>query len=164
MEIRGKTISYASYKKKEDSKHEKQLNDEIAHLEKDVNDTNLESLERKKSELELIRRKTVDGLIIRSKAHNMEEGGHNSKYFSNLEKRNYIDKSVFLLEKEDKSIITDPIQIKEETETFYKELYSSSYVYSEAKVRVTLCMNMKIMRSRNAWNTQTKAQVLYCIL
>ena len=125
MEIRGKTISYASYKKKEDSKHEKQLNDEIAHLEKDVNDTNLESLERKKSELELIRRKTVDGLIIRSKAHNMEEGGHNSKYFSNLEKRNYIDKSVFLLEKEDKSIITDPIQIKEETETFYKELYSS---------------------------------------
>ena len=125
MEIRGKSISYSSYKKREDNKQEKRLNDEISELENDLNDTNIYTLEAKKTELEALRKKTVDGLIIRARAQNIEEGEQNSKYFSNLEKRNYIEKSIYLLEREDNSVCTDPIQIKEETELFYKKLYSS---------------------------------------
>ena len=125
MEIRGKTISYASYKKKERNRYEKRLTEEITYLETNLNEINVHSLEEKKAELENIRNKTVDGIIVRSKAHNIEEGEKNSKFFSSLEKRNYIDKSVFLLEREDKSITTEPTQIKEETELFYKNLYSS---------------------------------------
>ena len=121
MEIRGKSISYSSYKKREDNKQEKRLNDEITELENDLNDTNIYTLEAKKTELEALRKKTVDGLIIRARAQNIEEGEQNSKYFSNLEKRNYIEKSIYLLEREDNSVCTDPIQIKEETELFYKK-------------------------------------------
>ena len=74
MEIRGKTISYASYKKKERNRYEKRLTEEITYLETNLNEINVHSLEEKKAELENIRNKTVDGIIVRSKAHNIEEG------------------------------------------------------------------------------------------
>ena len=49
LEIRGKTISYASYKKNKERKEEKTLLEEISRLENNLCDDNLELLENKKN-------------------------------------------------------------------------------------------------------------------
>ena len=56
MEIRGKTISYASYKKKTEENKEKQLQEEIDKLEKE-NNINFAFLDTKRKELYEIRQK-----------------------------------------------------------------------------------------------------------
>ena len=81
MEIRGKTISYSSFKKKKENINENKLLSEIEELQNDIRDENIETLELKKSELELLRKTKLDGMIIRSKAQYIEEGERNSKYF-----------------------------------------------------------------------------------
>ena len=125
MEIRGKTIAYSSYKKREIRKLEKTLNDEIAEIEQNIDDSNVHTLDNKKRELENIRRAKVDGMIVRSKAKYIEEGEKNTKYFSNLEKKHNTEKCMSILELDDGSIITDPDKIKQENKNFYENLYSS---------------------------------------
>ena len=88
MEIRGKSIAYSSYKKKESEKIEKTLMEEIENLEKQLSiNGNLELLEQKKGELESIRKHKIDGMIMRSKTQWSLEGERNTKYFCNLEKK-----------------------------------------------------------------------------
>ena len=45
-------------------------------------------------ELEFFRQRELKGIILRSKANWIENGEKSSKYFSSLEKRNYINKTV----------------------------------------------------------------------
>ena len=49
MEIRGKTISYATYKKKEEAKTEKELVEEIQFMEVDLKHNSVPLLERKEA-------------------------------------------------------------------------------------------------------------------
>lgn len=125
LEIRGKSIAYAAHKKKEDVRIEEILTKEISELEEDVNEDNLVILENKRIELEALRKKKIDGLIVRSRAKWIEEGEKNSKYFSNLEKRNYVEKSMTYIETDDGMIISDPEKIREQVKIFYENLYSS---------------------------------------
>lgn len=60
MEIRGKTIAYASYKKKLEKNREEELFEEIEHLEKELS-IQYELLEQKKKELYDIRQKKTRG-------------------------------------------------------------------------------------------------------
>ena len=88
MEIRGKTIAYSSYKKKESEKVENELITEIQDLEDKLNENgNIDLLQTKKEELQSIRKNKIDGMIIRSKTQWSLEGERNYKYFCNLEKR-----------------------------------------------------------------------------
>ena len=126
MEIRGKTIAYSSFKKKESEKAETNLITEIQDLEDKLNeDRNVDILQTKKDELQSIRKNKIDGMIIRSKTQWSLEGERNSKYFCNLEKRHYTDKALLTLEKNDGTITNDPIKIKNEVKTFYETLYKS---------------------------------------
>ena len=126
MEIRGKTISYSSYKKKESGIIEKRLISEIEQLEKmsNINDT-FELLESKKEELQILRKNKIDGMILRSKIQWSIDGERNSKYFCNLEKRHFTDKSFSTLERSDGQITNNPNIIKEEVLNFYENLYKS---------------------------------------
>ena len=67
----------------------------------------------------------VEGIITRAKVRWFEEGEKSTKYFLNLEKRNYIRKSVNKLVINN-TIITDPREILKEQRNFYKTLYSKS--------------------------------------
>ena len=67
MELRGKTISYSSYKKKEKENREKSLLKEINDLEKIIDSDLLQELENKKIELENIRKEKMKGKVIRSR-------------------------------------------------------------------------------------------------
>ena len=82
--------------KKEVDKNEKQLLKDIETLESD-NDlltANLQLLLDKKKELQVIRENKIKGQQVRSKLQWLKEGEKPTKYFCNLENKNFIEKTV----------------------------------------------------------------------
>lgn len=125
MEIRGKTISYASYKKKEKGKKEEELKREILMLEKRVDNGSMQILEDKKSELEQLRKEKLRGRVIRSRMQWIEEGEKPSSYFCGLESRNFTSKIIPKIEKENGEIVTNQYEILNEVKCFYEKLYQN---------------------------------------
>ena len=123
MEIRGKSISYASYKKKSLNEKESNLQLEIKTLEENLNIQNNDIVIQKKMELEASRKNRIEGSIIRSRAKWLSEGEKPSKYFLNLESRNYVNKTIPRLDVNGK-IIDNQTEILKETQKFYADLYS----------------------------------------
>lgn len=122
IEIRGKTISYAAYKKKQKNLREEQLQEEIKELEEsDV--LNLTRIELKKNELQAIRKEKLQGIMVRARLRWAEQGEKPTKYFCSLESRNYVNKTISKLIKEDGKIITKQKDILEEVKNFYENLY-----------------------------------------
>ena len=121
MEIRGKTISYATYKKKQISTQEKKLITEIEELEH-KGDKDL--LDQKKQDLIDIRQQHMNGVRVRSRAQWVDEGEKVTKYFCALENRNFISKSMTKLISNSGSILDDQEQILTEVKSFYQHLYS----------------------------------------
>ena len=74
-------------------------------------------------ELEASRKNRIEGSIIRSRAKWLSEGEKPSKYFLNLESRNYVNKTIPRLDVNGK-IIDDQTGIVRETQKFYAYLYS----------------------------------------
>ena len=124
LKIRGKTISYSTHKKKKENTKEQEVIKEIADLEKDLVQDKVAILEEKKRELLELRKARLEGSIVRSRAQWLKDGEKNSKYFCSLEKRNFIEKSCFFLQKEDGSIIFGEEDVLTYTKCFYENLYS----------------------------------------
>ena len=82
---------------------------------------------KKKSELNLIIDKRIDGYIVRSKAQVIEEGKRNSKYFASLEKKKAESKIISRLNIKDK-IITDQTDILKEEKSYYENLFSKKNI------------------------------------
>ena len=80
-------------------------------------------------ELELVR-----VAILRSKCQYYEEGEKASKNFYNLEKRNYISKTIYKLNVNGQ-IITSQKDILAEQKHFYKRIYSSRVSWSEVNCK-----------------------------
>ena len=127
QEIRGKTISYAACKKKQARQKENELRSEIKKLEDHhtINENDLVLLEAKKEELRLLRQQKIEGMIVRSKIKWIQEGERPSKYFCHLEKRNFVQKHLSFIEKEDGEVLFDQDEIVKETKDFYEKLYES---------------------------------------
>ena len=81
LEIRGKTISYASFKKKMERGKEQMLLKEINTLQNNLTDDNVKLLEDKLNQLQEIRAIKIQGMAVRSKVKWMTEGEKTSKYF-----------------------------------------------------------------------------------
>ena len=122
MDIRGKTISYSAYRKKKEKEKEDSLVKEISSLEKST-EINSDLLETKQEELENIRKEKIMGIIIRSRVRWAEEGEKPTKYFCNLESRNYINKTITKIEKDNGQTITKQEDILIEVKQFYENLY-----------------------------------------
>ena len=73
-EIRGKTISYSAFKKKNTMRKEADLEKEILLLEQSLNSENSATLAEKQHELENIRQNKLKGKLIRSKVKWIDEG------------------------------------------------------------------------------------------
>ena len=129
MEIRSFTISFAKMKAKKRKDHEKILAEEAERLQKliDVQPTadNVNYYTEIRNQLERISFDRARGACIRSKARWYEFGERSSKYFLNFEKRNYENKFITRLTRDEESCITDPKEILEEQRRFYSKLYSS---------------------------------------
>ena len=100
MEIRGKSISYSTYKKKKQKEREISLEKEIADIEQNLTHDKENILSKKQKELQDIRKHILRGQFVRSKAIWIDEGEKTSNYFLSLESRNYISKQVPKVEKE----------------------------------------------------------------
>ena len=114
-------------KKKKSRKCEEKLEIEINKLESDLGhsgDTRntLEELEYKKSCLEDLRKQKIEESVLRSKLNWMEFGEKPSKFFLNLEKRNFINRQMKKLIDEEGNAIQDK-NILFETHRFYSHLY-----------------------------------------
>ena len=82
-------------------------------------------LEIKKEELENVRKEKIKGIIIRSRVKWAEEGEKPTKYFCNLESRNYINKTISRIEKDNGQTITKQEDILNEVKKFYENLYKN---------------------------------------
>lgn len=125
MELRGKSISYACYKNKTKNNRESELIKDIKEIEEQVTESNLERLEVLNSELFEIRQDKLKGHIIRSRAQYIDKGEKPTKYFCGLEKHNYVSKSMQKLELGDGTVLNTQSEILQETENYYKNLYTS---------------------------------------
>ena len=63
----------------------------------------------------------MEGIKVRSRARWISQGEKTTKYFCNLEKRNFVSKSINSLYKYSGEKITDQTEILEETLLFYKK-------------------------------------------
>ena len=68
------------------------------------------NLQIAKADLSILRDRSVKAYILHSKVQYYEEGEKATKYFCNMEKRNYINKVIHKLNIDGK-IITDPSEI-----------------------------------------------------
>ena len=135
MEIRGKTISYSAYRKKKEKEKEDSLVKEISSLEKST-EINSDLLEAKQEELENIRKEKIKGIIIRSRVRWAEEGEKPTKYFCNLESRNYINKTITKIEKDNGQTITKQEDILIEVKQFYENLYKCQDSYENQDTEI----------------------------
>ena len=111
-EIRGIAISYASFINKKKKIYTEALKHEFMTLEMSL-DNNIDVIDRYnavKHELEKNEEEILRGVIVRSRAQWIEDGEKSTKYFFQLEKRNYKTKCIRTLMK-DKERIVDPQQI-----------------------------------------------------
>ena len=125
LEIRGKTISYASFKKRKNEQDEMRLTKEIEKFESNpnLNYADMLKLEECKLHLQELRDAKLRGMIIRSRVDWLELGEKPSNYFCHLENRNFKAKRMLFLEKENGDVIYEQDDLVEETKVFYKNLY-----------------------------------------
>ena len=126
LEIRGKTISFSSRKKKKEQLEEKLLNENIRKLEEkdNLNYNEMIDLENKKNLLQEIREKKIKGMMIRSRLQWLQDGEKPSKYFCGLENRNFVSKRMSFIETDNNDILFEQEDLIRETKQFYQSLYS----------------------------------------
>ena len=98
------------------------LTEEIQSLETQTPNSTV--IKEKRTELERLMNEKTEGIILRSKVRWYEEGEKSTKYFFNLEKRNYQKKTMRKLNLNG-DIIEDPKVILNEQKNFYQNLYTS---------------------------------------
>ena len=108
-------------------KKEKQLEEKLQKLydntDSDIHGNEIISTE---TELKDLRKKRVHGIILRDKARWKVEGEKSSKYFCNLEKKHFIDKTIPKLVLNNGHEIDNLQDIIQEQKRYYETLYTSS--------------------------------------
>ena len=132
MKIRQFSISFSKKSAKEKREEEIKLSSELeissAEFDKNPTDDNFSKFEQAKIRMEQINEIKTNGAIIRSRAQWVEQGEKNTKYFLNVEKRNYKAKHITKLKIEHDKYTTDPKDILLQQKIFYENLYSESKV------------------------------------
>jgi len=138
MEIGIFTRSYCKKKSRQKRDEETELLATLTKLEQEIDKTENETIRTRlikqsesiKGNLDQILNEKVKGTILRSKVRWYEDGERNSKYFYNLEKRNFNKKHITKLVVGNK-VIEEPSEILKEEEKFYQNLYKSETKINE---------------------------------
>ena len=125
MELRGKSISFSSFKVKQRNNKETNLMTQISDLENNLTRENIEALDILKTELYEIRKEKAKSAVIRSRAINCLNNEKPTQYFCSCESHNYASKFIPKIQKDNGEIITEQNQILKETGQYYEKLYSS---------------------------------------
>jgi hypothetical protein len=128
MEIRSSTICFSKKmaKANKDNINEVMIeNSRLSKLlDKQADEKVLKDFEATKLEIELYNNEKANGVLLRSKADWAELGERNTKYFLNLEKRNYKNKCITKLINEKEELIEDSTEILKYEAEFYNNLYT----------------------------------------
>jgi len=135
MKVREKLIVYAAAENYKTKSCEDILYKELSGLERELEkntalrDTQKSLLQSKldnlRSEMEEIIEYRTKGAMLRPRSQWHNEGEKNTKYFLNLEKRNYRQGTISCLKKSENDFETTDKEILYECKSFFKDLYSS---------------------------------------
>ena len=125
LEIRSKSISFSTALKKKQISLLEQLESEIINLEKNDAVKNFDIISEKQEIIKTMREEKLNGMLIRSRARWVSQGEKPSKYFFALENRHFTSKRMKCLVNGQGEEISDLDYIKNEVNSFYKNLYSS---------------------------------------
>ena len=139
MEIRDHTVSFAKRKARAAFKREIEISKHLEELDyKICNSDNLSNIddilngyENLKIEMQAIYEEKGRAAIFLSKCRWVEKGERPTKYFFNLEKRNYNRKTITELQTDDNEIVKEEDKILETIAKSYKDLYSSKITVSQ---------------------------------
>ena len=92
--IRSSTVKFASRVKKLQNDQEKKLQEDIGNLENQEIESTLELINSKKEKLQEIRDSKLQGFIGKSRVQNILLNEKPSKFFCNLEKSKYVNKTI----------------------------------------------------------------------
>ena len=130
LQIRGFSLQYASRKKKSKNNIIQVLEKKLNFLEEALANNYTAETEQQiveiNEELNSYLEEKTKGAMIRSRCRWYEHGEKCTKYFLNLEKRNFNSKNLDRLEIPSGNIITNPKQILHEQKTFYQKLYKTT--------------------------------------
>ena len=150
MVIRGNTIKYSSVKKRKKLEEENKLEGEISVLEEEINDNFLSladekilKLAEKKEKLAEIRKEKIDGVMMRSRSRYQDLGEKPTKYFFNLENRNYVNKVMTKLIDEDGTEYTETKDVLNCQQRFYKTLYDENNNIDARPIEITIGENSR---------------------
>ena len=133
-QIRGVIISYSKGKARESRKEEKELAVKIdkltkildnVNLEQEIRDLKITNLNTLNKQYQNVREQRMKGHQVRSRAELTANWEKPSKYFLNLEKKNYLNKTISELLDANESKVTQPEKILKMLHTFYQDLFSS---------------------------------------
>lgn len=143
--IRGNTIKYSSQKKKQRQEQENKLEHDIKQIEEEVNanflnmpDDVLDELENKKSLLNEIQKEKIEGVMLRSRSRYADLGEKPTRYFFNLEKRNFTSKVIHKLVNEEGEEVSDTSDVLKCQTNFYKSLYSEVETDNSISIQTVL--------------------------
>ena len=115
-QLRTIAITYSKSKARENNEREKSLQQKLEALENDITENYDKILEYEaaKTKWEQLQNEKAGGAILRSKVQFTEMGEKNTKYFLNLEKRNYKSKYIKKIICNNNSELTNPEDVLEE--------------------------------------------------
>ena len=142
MELRGMIIPFAKNKARATRLHIEKLEKQLAELDITILNhigsqldllSKQSEFEKLKKELQHWYDKKGEGAIFRSKLRWTEQGEKPTKYFFNLEAKNFTLKTIVELKvSENKTVIEDD-EILKQIENFYRDLYTSQFSGSQGK-------------------------------
>ena len=133
MEIRSETMRYSKKKNNQLKTRESTIQRKTEELDSKIcNDVCLDQCllseyESLKKELNEIYEIKGRGAIFRSKVEWIEKGEKPTRYFFNLEKKNFEKKIITQLKIGDDEIMSDFKQINKEIESFFTDFYRSNF-------------------------------------
>lgn len=129
LKIRSETIYFSKCKKRERANRIESLERQIIVLHEICQAHRSEHFEQMLDELNIelegLRKYIMRGQLIRTRARWIEEGEKPTKYFANLEKRNFVNKNITKLTTDDNRHITDQSELLKCAFEFYKSLYEN---------------------------------------
>ena len=146
VNIRSETVHYSRTKEKRRRANEKYLLNKIEDIESRLHiasELDKEELKKAKDELEDIRDRKIDGMIIRSRSNWHEKGERSSKYFFNLEKQNWVKKSIPFLRENDKLISGEKNVLGYLTKHFQRIMSGQNEGKVEADIQEFICRNVE---------------------
>ena len=168
MEIRSATISYSNRKSKSIRNREQDIIQKLNLLDDAIcNNFSspdiagvLQEYDQLKAELKSIYEEKGKQAMFRAKCRWVENGERPTKYFLNLEKRNYNKKTISELRLQDESTTNNANVILVQIETFYKNLYASEGTFSDEECDI-FTRNLELPKLSDEDRDSLEGQLTY---